>query len=277
MARIVARRILPLRVLGKRGHDGGLLECGHGSDALAHERHQFGLQLVAVGLDARLQHDEPDRDLTLQLVGDTDHGALGHQRVRGDHLFHGARRQTVAGHVDHVVDTSHHVQVAVVVVVPAVTGDVVARVRGEIALDESGIVVPESRQGAGRQRQLDRHRAFGVGVEFLPRCRIEHLDAVAGHRFRRRSRLHRQRLDAHAVRDDRPAGFGLPPVVDDRPVEQAARPVVRVGVEAFTGEEQVPEGGQVVARQVRAMGILLLDRAERGGRGEKRLHLVVLR
>jgi hypothetical protein len=37
--------------------------------------------------DARLQHQEAERHLALQIVGDADHGAFGDIGVRGQHLL----------------------------------------------------------------------------------------------------------------------------------------------------------------------------------------------
>src|SRR3546814_16959368 len=53
-------------------------------------------------------------------------------------------------------------------------------------------------------------------------------------------------LDAHAVGGHRPAGFGLPPVIDHRTVQAVLGPVHGIGVGAFAGQEQRAELRQVV-------------------------------
>jgi hypothetical protein len=159
----------------------------------------------------------------------------------GDDLFHGAGRQPVPGDVDHVVDPAHDIEVAVGVTEATVAGDVVAREGREIGPDETIVVVPQRRQAPGGQRQLDGHRALGAVRHLLARTRVEDLHAVTGHRLRRRTRLHRQVLDAEAVRHDGPSRLGLPPVVDDGPLQEVGSPVVRVRIEALTSEEEVRE------------------------------------
>ena len=52
------------------------------------------------------------------------------------------------------------------------------------------------------------------------------------------------------------------------------RPVVGAGVEPFAGLEQILQRRQVVLAEVSAVGVLLLDRPDRGRRGEQRLHPV---
>ena len=53
------------------------------------------------------------------------------------------------------------------------------------------------------------------------------------------------------------------------------RPVVGAGVEPFAGLEQILQRRQVVLAEVLAVGVFLLDRADRGRRGEHRLHPVL--
>jgi hypothetical protein len=44
---------------------------------------------------ARLQHQQPERQLALQLVSHADHGALGHGGVAREHLLHLARGEAM--------------------------------------------------------------------------------------------------------------------------------------------------------------------------------------
>ena len=131
--------------------------------------------------DARLQHDEPDAapgPSASSCTPITAHSATS--GCVGDHLLHRAGREPVAGDVDDVVDATHHEQVAVLVDVAAVAGEVVAREasRGRTSTKRSSSFhsvgsVP------GRERQLDRDRALarrrGTGSPSL----VEDLDVVA--------------------------------------------------------------------------------------------------
>ena len=98
---------------------------------------------------------------------------------------------------------------------------------------------------------------------------VEHLHVEAGHRHRRRTRLDRHRLQPAQVGHDRPAGLGLPPVVDDRHAEPLGRPVVGVRVEPLAGQEERAQARAVVTGHQRAVRVLLLDRPDRRRRGEE--------
>ncbi len=74
---MVPRRILPERVLGRRGTTMAVLKKATGpmrsrtSWTTSRTVSSFG------PVDARLQHQEAERHLALELVGDADHGAFG--------------------------------------------------------------------------------------------------------------------------------------------------------------------------------------------------------
>ncbi len=182
--------------------------------------------------------------------------------------------QAVPGHVDDVVGAAHHEQVPIRVEVAAVAGQVVAVVRRKIRRHVALVVAPQRGQGARRQRQLDADRALFVGVAHRA-IRTQDLHVVTGHGHGRRAGLDRHGLQAHRIGRDGPAGLGLPPVVDDGDAELVGGPVVGVGIEPLTGLEQVLEPGQVVFADVRAVGVFLLDGADRRRCGEQRLDPVL--
>ena len=180
----------------------------------------------------------------------------------------------MAGNVDDVVHAAHDVEVAVVVPVARVAGEVMAGVLREVRRLVARVVVPERGEAPRRHRQADRDRAD------LPRGHLrvvlaQHAHVVPGDGLRRRARLHLEPAEAHAVGRDRPARLRLPPVVDDRDTEARFRPVQRVGIAALAREEQRAEAAEVVGGNVAALRILLLDRAERGGRREQHVHAVL--
>ena len=63
--------------------------------------------------------------------------------MAGQHRLDRAGGQPVAGDVDHVVGAAHHEQIAVLVAVAAVAGEVVAGEGRQIAVDEALIVAPD--------------------------------------------------------------------------------------------------------------------------------------
>ncbi|MNT77393.1 hypothetical protein D3C72_2164990 [compost metagenome] len=67
---------------------------------------------------------------------------------------------------------------------------------------------------------------------------IEHVDGIARHGNSRRTVFHRKQAEAGGVGGDRPAGFRLPPMVDDRDIEDLLGPFDGFGVGAFAGEKE---------------------------------------
>ena len=180
----------------------------------------------------------------------------------------------MAGDVDDVVGTGHHVNVSVLVDVAGVGGFVVAGKVGEVGVHVTLVRVPQGGQGAGRQGQL---AADGPDVARLHRLVVvvQHTDVPAGHGLGRRPGLHRIGMQAQAVGGHGPAGFGLPPVIDDRTLQVSPRPFQGIGVGALAGQEQGREVGQVVGLQQLGVGVLALDGAKRRRRGEQDLDLVL--
>ena len=148
ISRIVLRRILPERVLGsaattstrRRATTAPISARTRATSSSASDCGRAGVPL--------LDHDQRPRHLALQLVGDPDHRALGDGRVRRQDGLDRPGGQPVSGDVDHVVGPAHHEDVAVVVDVAAVPGQVVPGVGTQIAVDEALVVAPDGGQGA---------------------------------------------------------------------------------------------------------------------------------
>ncbi|MPL75488.1 hypothetical protein SDC9_21312 [bioreactor metagenome] len=251
------------------------LECRDRADLVAHEGDAFAHDRLLVAGAALVQAQEADRGLALQLVGGPDHRAFGDVGMRGEHLLHRAGRQPVARDVDHVIGARHDVEIAVLVLVARVAGLVIAREMAQVTLLEAVLGIPQRRQRARRQRQLDRDRAELAILQRVAAL-VEDLHVIAGHRHRGRAELRGQQFDAERVRGNRPAGLGLPPVVDHRHAEVLLRPFHRVRVGAFAGQEQRLHLVQLVALDPVTVRILAPDRAQRGRRGEEALDPVVL-
>ena len=201
------------------------------------------------------------------MVGGADDGAFGDVGVGGEDLFHAAGGQAVAGDVDDVVDARHDEQVAVFVLHPCVAGEVVAGLGAQIRIDEAVVVLPQGGQAAGGHGQLD-HDAADLARVLYVAVVVEDAHVIARHGLGRGAGLDRQGLDAHEVGGDAPAGFGLPPVVDDRALEDVLGPGEGVGVAALAGQEQGAVAGHVVLLEELGLGVDALDGAQGGGGGE---------
>src|SRR5260221_5885372 len=73
----------------------------------------------------------------------------------------------------------------------------------------------------------------------------------------------RQFLDAEAIRGDRPARLGLPPVTDDRHAKLLLGPFDGWRIGALAGEEEGAEFRQIVPADQLTLGVLAADRPER--------------
>jgi hypothetical protein len=147
--RIVARRIFPDRVFGRRSTTVAVLNAATAPDPAADHLHDLRDDLLVRALDPRLKNEEADGKLALELVLGPDHGALGDVRVRGQNLLDRSGRQAMAGYVDDVVGAGQHEHVARVIDVPSVGGLVVAGERRKVDLTEAFVCVPQCRGGAG--------------------------------------------------------------------------------------------------------------------------------
>jgi hypothetical protein len=137
--------------------------------------------------------------------------------------------------VDNIVNASHDEDVAILVVASAVAGYVITRPFRDI-FQISFVILPQCGQASGGQGKFDDHGSF-FAIGKLVSIGIEDLLVVAGNRFCRRSCLDRERLNAHAVGGDGPAGFRLPPVIHHGYFQHIAGPVIGVGIEAFAREK----------------------------------------
>ena len=206
---------------------------------------------------------------------DPENSALGDEWMRRDHRLHRAGRETVPRHVDDIVSAAHDVEVAVIVEVSAVAARIEAGVLSQVARHVALVVAPEGRQGSGRQWQPDDDRALLMGGERRTLL-IEDMDVIAGYRHGRRTRLDGHRMQAAQIRGDRPAGLGLPPVVDDWDLQVLRGPVVGIRVESLAREEQGTERTDVGAANEGRLGVLALDCPDRGRSREQPVHPVVL-
>ena len=123
------RMILPDRVLGSSGYQHDLPRLGDRAERLGHVVAQLldeRLAGVAVGAMPRRI---TNATIAWPVVGSVapDHRRLGHLRVRDQRRLHLGGGDVVAGDQHHVVDPAEQPQVAVLVALGAVAGEVHAR------------------------------------------------------------------------------------------------------------------------------------------------------
>ena len=155
----------------------------------------------------------------------------------GQHFFHRAGRQAVAGNIDHVVCPRHDIDITIFVDHAGVTGFVIAGERGQIGFAVPCLGVPQVWQGARGQWQFDCNSAKITGGQRIAAL-VQNLHVIARHRHRRRSHFNRQRLNPDRVTGNRPSGFGLPPMVNNRNAQQILRPMNGIWVGTLSGKIQ---------------------------------------
>ena len=142
------------------------------------------MELCGFTGSAGIQDDEADGNLALHGILHADDRALGHVRVPRQDLFHAPGREPVPGDVDDVVGAAHDEEIAVVVQVAGVARLVVTGVAIEIRGAKASLVVPQRRQAARRQRQLDDDVA-GLASGTRLAGVVDDLHPVARNRHRR--------------------------------------------------------------------------------------------
>ena len=138
----------------------------------------------------------------------------GDRRMQHKCALDFGRTHPVARHVDHIVNTTGHPVIAVLVAGRAVTGEVKALVRVEVGLFESLMVAVDSPH-LPRPRGLQcKHSCHTITFELFTGLGVENCGLYSEERHSRRARLGR---DGSGKRgDENPAGFRLPPRIDDR-------------------------------------------------------------
>ena len=99
---------------------------------------------------------------------------------------------------------------------------------------------------------------------------IDHAHVIARHRHRRRTVFDRQHAETHRISGDRPAGLGLPPMIDHRFFQEAFRPFEGRRIGALAGEKQRAEFREIMLGEQLALRVFFFDGAEGGRRGEQR-------
>ena len=180
------------------------------------------------------------------------------------------------GHEHHVVDPAEQPDVAVVVLLRAVAGEVLALEARPVRVEEPLVVAPDGAQH--RRPRLGEHQVAAAAVR-APRCASSSTTSaeMPGSGRLRRARLGRGHAGQRGDHDG--AGLGLPPGVHDR--GQRSPPMcLRYHIHAsgligsptraeHPQRRQVELGGDVVAP--------LHERADRGRRGVEDRDPVLLR
>ncbi len=179
----------------------------------------------------------------------------------------------MAGDVDHVVGTAQDEEIAILIAHRPVGGGVEQILEaGEVTLHEALVVAPHRAQAARRQRRLHDQHPFFATRDFRTGPFVDDPDVVAVHREPRRTEAVGLEIHARQVGQHRPAGLGLPVMVDDRNLQRVGDPARGRFVQRLAGQEQITQAGDVVLRHV--LLILRLQDSHRRRRREHGPHLI---
>ena len=174
----------------------------------------------------------------------------------------------MAGDVDDVIGTGHHEDLASLVDVSSVSGQVVTGERIQVGGWKRSSAIQRVGEEPGGMGN------FATSAPVSPRgssapSPSSTRRSPARHGTRRRSGNDWKALDTEAVRGHGPAGLCLPPVVDHRHTKLAFRPVECLRIATLSSEEERAEAGQVVALDVSPSGSCWrIARKAVGGREE---------
>src|SRR5215467_6548460 len=226
--------------LGQLGRKDDVVRARERADLLGDVRLELVHQLRRA-VDAALHGDERRDRLPLDVVHLADDRGLGDRLVIDQGRFHFHRGDAVAGDVHDVVDAAEKPEVAVLVALGSVAGEVDVVVLRPILLHESVGIAPDAPQHPGprlAQHQVARLRRVALFVEHLG------VDA----RERERGGAGLERGETGQRRDEDVARLSLPPRIDYRTTASADDlpvPNPRLWIDRFTDGSEQPETREI--------------------------------
>jgi hypothetical protein len=99
-----------------------------------------------------------------------------------DNLFESACRESMPSSVDYIIDTSHNVQVPLIIKQSCIASGVVPWGVSEIFLDKGFVVAPKGQHERGRHREFDHNPTKVIRLSDDLIVIIYDLDIVSWHR-----------------------------------------------------------------------------------------------
>ena len=142
----------------------------------------------------------------------------------------------MTSHIDHIVSPTHDEKVAIFIEVTTVSRMVIAWMYAQIRLLEPFVITPNGGQTTRRQGQSNHNIALRTSL-LLHVILVQNPNVKSRHWKTGRATFHRQSFDANGTRRNRPSGFRLPPVVNNRNTKNIDKPFVRRWICSFTCKE----------------------------------------
>ena len=195
-------------------------------------RHLTIFQTVAL-----FRNDKRHRHLPFQRIFHPNHRHFGNARMTGDTLFNLTRTQPMSGNVNHIVSAPENKVITVSIAdAPVKSGVHRTGKQRPVRLHKAVVVAPDGLNTAWRQWPLHYQHPFLIDATRFAGDFIEQLHVIAIHRHAGASQTRRPVVQTASNRHNRPAGFGLPVVVDDRHIQRIAHPTGGRLVQRFSSQ-----------------------------------------
>ena len=224
---------------------------------------------------ALFRNDKRDRYLPLQRVLHADHSHFGNVRIAGNTLLYLTRPQPMPGHVDDIIRTAKDEVIAVRIANTPVKGGVhLTRKQRPVGIHKPRVITPDSLDTARRQRPFNHQHALFIRFAGLTGHLIEQLHVISVHRHAWATQPRRAVVQPASDRHNRPTGFSLPVVVDNRDAQRFRYPTGGRFIQRLTRQIQHLQRGEIVIADLR--GREFLQHADGGWGGEHPADLILL-
>ena len=173
-------------------------------------------------------------------MGIADHGGLGDRFMRHQRGLDLGGAHAVARDVEHIIDAPGDPVITILVATTAVTGEIHARIGGEVGLHVAFVIAPD-RTCLPRPAVENHQVAFGRALEDVALV-VDQRRLHTEERQRGGTRLEIGR--ARQRRDHDAAGLGLPPGVHQRAIaiaDHAVEPLPGLGVDRLAHRAEQPQ------------------------------------
>ncbi len=109
-----------------------MLEGGDGADLFSDELDKLFLYIL--GGDIGLEHNETNRHLPLQFLNLGNNRSLTNLLMSYQDLLHLGRTKSMSSSIDNIIQPSHNIQIAIIVIIASISSGIVTGSLGHVFL-----------------------------------------------------------------------------------------------------------------------------------------------
>lgn len=189
------------------------------------------MDVSKLGLDG----DESDRNFSLYLIMSANHNGLSYVFMLHEDLLHFSSGQSMTSSIDHIIFSSHYMEIPILVEIARISSVIVAQQRREVLLDVYVVVVEDGEHERGREGLFYKNSASLVWLALQTSGRVDHFNIVAWKRLASRAWLFGESLKSQVVGEDRSSAFSLPvTVIDQFSLKMVLHPLESGNIAAFS-------------------------------------------